>query len=143
MVSLKLVSDIMIPSLTLYQMSHWDHGSIKSGILTYSCLEIHNQVLWPTVYSQMKCLILCCLSSGSAPFINTKQSSRADSNDSTYVHLRIVCAPKIAFISLPINLTSYRDGYFEYPLQHMFWLRKKKNNFPVHTLIWKNDLRVK
>ena len=30
---------------------------------------------------------------------------------------------------------SHRDGYFEYP-QHMFWLRNKKNNFQLHTLIW-------
>ena len=31
---------------------------------------------------------------------------------------------------------SHRDGSFEYP-QHMFWLRNKKNNFLVHTLIWR------
>ena len=52
---------------------------------------------------------------------------------------------KIAFISLPINLNmcfgcskepSRIDGSFEYP-QHMFWLSNKKNNFPVHTLIWR------
>ena len=30
---------------------------------------------------------------------------------------------------------SHRDGSFEYP-QHMFWLRNKKNNFQLHTLIW-------
>ena len=30
---------------------------------------------------------------------------------------------------------SHRDGSFEYP-QHMFWLRNKKNNFQIHTLIW-------
>ena len=30
---------------------------------------------------------------------------------------------------------SHRDGSFEY-LQHMFWLRNKKNNFQLHTLIW-------
>ena len=30
---------------------------------------------------------------------------------------------------------SHRDGSFEYP-QHMFWLRNKKNNFLLHTLIW-------
>ena len=30
---------------------------------------------------------------------------------------------------------SHRDGAFEYP-QHMFWLRNKKNNFQLHTLIW-------
>ena len=27
------------------------------------------------------------------------------------------------------------DGSFEYP-QHIFWLRNKKNNFQLHTLIW-------
>ena len=30
---------------------------------------------------------------------------------------------------------SYQDGSFEYP-QHMFWLRNKKNNFQIPTLIW-------
>ena len=57
--------------------------------------------------------------------------------------IRIVCAPKIAFIFLPINLNmcfgcskelSLRDGSFEYP-QHMIWLRNQKNNFHAHTLI--------
>ena len=33
---------------------------------------------------------------------------------------------------------SHRDGSFEYP-QHMFWLRNKKNNFQLHTLIWGPD----
>ena len=28
-----------------------------------------------------------------------------------------------------------RDGSFEYP-QHMFWLRNKKNNFQLRSLIW-------
>ena len=52
----------------------------------------------------------------------------------TYVQIRIVCAPKIAFNSLPINFKmcfgcskepSHWDGSFEYP-QHMFCLRNKK-----------------
>ena len=30
---------------------------------------------------------------------------------------------------------SHRDGSLEY-LQHMFWLRNKKNYFQLHTLIW-------
>ena len=30
---------------------------------------------------------------------------------------------------------SHRDGSFEYP-QHRFWLRNKKNNFQLRTLIW-------
>ena len=30
---------------------------------------------------------------------------------------------------------SHRDGTFEYP-QHMFWLRNKKNNFQLRTIIW-------
>ena len=30
--------------------------------------------------------------------------------------------------------TSHRDGSFEYP-QYMFWLRNKKNNFQLHSLI--------
>ena len=29
---------------------------------------------------------------------------------------------------------SHRDGSFEYP-QHMFWLRDKKNNFQLRSLI--------
>ena len=31
---------------------------------------------------------------------------------------------------------SHRDDSFEYP-QHMFWLRNKKNNFQLRTLIWR------
>ena len=34
-----------------------------------------------------------------------------------------------------IIIISHRDGSFEYP-QHMFWLRNKKNNFQLRTLIW-------
>ena len=30
---------------------------------------------------------------------------------------------------------SHRDGSFEFP-QHMFWLRNKKNNVLLCTLIW-------
>ena len=33
---------------------------------------------------------------------------------------------------------SHRDGSFEYP-QHMFWLRNKKDNFPVCMLIRRPD----
>ena len=36
--------------------------------------------------------------------------------------------------------TSHRDDSFEYP-QHMFWLRNKKNNFLLRTLIWGPDLQ--
>ena len=32
----------------------------------------------------------------------------------------------------------HRDGSFEYP-QHMFWLRNKKSNFLLRTLIWGPD----
>ena len=51
---------------------------------------------------------------------------------------------KIAIIFLSFNLNmcfgcskepSHRDGSFEYP-QHMIWLRNKKNNFQLCTLIW-------
>ena len=51
---------------------------------------------------------------------------------------------KIVIIVLSISLNmcfgcskepSHRDGSFEYP-QHMFWLRNKKNNFQLRTLIW-------
>ena len=47
----------------------------------------------------------------------------------------------IIFLSISLNMcfvcskeTSIPDGSFEYP-QHMFWLRNKKNNFQVRTLI--------
>ena len=35
----------------------------------------------------------------------------------------------------------HRDSSFEYP-QHMFWLRNKKNNFQLHTLIWGPVIQV-
>ena len=48
----------------------------------------------------------------------------------------------IIFISISLNMCfgcsnepSHRDSSFEYP-QHMFWLRNKKDNFHLHTLIW-------
>ena len=31
---------------------------------------------------------------------------------------------------------SHWDGSFEYP-QHMFWLRNKKSNIPIRSLIWR------
>ena len=47
----------------------------------------------------------------------------------------------IIFLSISLNICfgcskepSHGDGSFEY-LQHMFWLRNKKNNFQLHTLI--------
>ena len=33
---------------------------------------------------------------------------------------------------------SHLDSSFEYP-QHMFWSRKKKNYFSLHTLIWRPE----
>ena len=36
---------------------------------------------------------------------------------------------------------SHRDGSFEYP-QHMFWLRNKKNNFLVRSLILRPGLTL-
>ena len=52
----------------------------------------------------------------------------------------------IIFISISLNMCfgyskelSHRDRSFEYP-QHMFWLRNKKNNFQLHTLIWRPDI---
>ena len=48
----------------------------------------------------------------------------------------------IIFLSISLNVCfgcskepSHRDGSFEYPLKHMFWLRSKNNNFLVRTLI--------
>ena len=47
----------------------------------------------------------------------------------------------IIFLPFSLNVcfgcskeSSHRDVSFEYP-QHMFWLRNKKNNFLLHTLI--------
>ena len=59
----------------------------------------------------------------------------------------ILCG-KIVIIFLPIYLNmrfgcskepSQLDGSYEYP-QHMFWLRNKKNNFLLCTLIWGPDI---
>ena len=54
-------------------------------------------------------------------------------------HLRKIV---IIFLSISSNMCfgcskepSLGDGSFEYP-KHMFWLRNKKNNFQLHTLIW-------
>ena len=48
----------------------------------------------------------------------------------------------IIFLFISLNMCfgcskelSHRDVSFEYP-QHMFWLRNKKNNFRLRTLIW-------
>ena len=35
---------------------------------------------------------------------------------------------------------SHRDGSFEYS-QHMFWLKNKKSNVHIHTVIWRSELR--
>ena len=47
----------------------------------------------------------------------------------------------IIFLSISLNMCfgcskglSHRDSSFEYP-QHLFWLRNKKNNFQLRTLI--------
>ena len=57
---------------------------------------------------------------------------------------------KIAIIFLPIGFNmcfgcskepSHRDGSFEY-LQHISWLRNKKNNFLLCTLIWGHDIEL-
>ena len=44
----------------------------------------------------------------------------------------------IIFLSISLNMCFWvlkRTVSFEYP-QHMFWLRNKKNNFQLRTLIW-------
>ena len=50
------------------------------------------------------------------------------------------------FLSIAFNMCfgcseepSHRDGSFEYP-QHMFWLRNKKINFQLCTLVWGPDM---
>ena len=70
----------------------------------------------------------------------------------TYLPPFFIMLPKeLLFISnifLPISLNmcfgcskepSNLYGSFEYP-QHTFWLRNKKNNFQLHTLIWGPEL---
>ena len=81
----------------------------------------------------------------SGPSMNIAMSSvTMDMMVNTNVQKRIFCELKIVIIFLLFNLnmcftfskeTSHREGSFEYP-QHMFWLRNKKNNFPLGTLIW-------
>ena len=39
------------------------------------------------------------------------------------------------------NEPSHWDGSFEYP-PHMFWMRNKENNFPIHTFIWRPGFNV-
>ena len=59
------------------------------------------------------------------------------------VKKKIICVElRLFFSCISLNMgfgcskePSHRDGSFEYP-QHMFWLRNKKNNFQVCTLIW-------
>ena len=53
----------------------------------------------------------------------------------------------IIFLFISLNMcfgyskeTSHRDDSFKYT-QHMFWLRNKKNNDQLHTLIWGPGLR--
>ena len=48
----------------------------------------------------------------------------------------------IIYLAISLNICfecskepSHRDGSFEYP-QHMFWLRNKKVNFQLRSLIW-------
>ena len=36
---------------------------------------------------------------------------------------------------------SQSNGSFEFP-QHMFWLRNKKNNFSLRTLIWEPGIMI-
>ena len=54
----------------------------------------------------------------------------------------------IIFLSISLNICSWcskepshQDGSFEQP-QHMFWLRNKKNNFQLRTLILGSDLII-
>ena len=53
-----------------------------------------------------------------------------------------MCKIEINFLSISLNMCfgcskapSHRDGSFEYA-QHLFWLRNKKNNFQLLTLMW-------
>ena len=38
-------------------------------------------------------------------------------------------------------LGAHWDSSFEYP-QYMFWLRNKKNNFQIHSLIWRPNIEI-
>ena len=83
------------------------------------------------VVSQQSFILTCC--SSASPFVQISNNKK----------LR-----KIVIVSLPISLNmcfgcskepSHRDGSFEYP-QYMFWLRNKKNNFQICTLICRPGL---
>ena len=56
-----------------------------------------------------------------------------------------MCKIVIIFLSINVNMCfgcskepSHQVGSFEYP-QHMLWLRNKKINFLLHTIIWRPD----
>ena len=64
-----------------------------------------------------------------------------------WIQMRKFYELKSLIIFLPINLNMcfacskepfHWDCSFEYP-HHMFWMRNKENNFPIHTLIWRPD----
>ena len=55
----------------------------------------------------------------------------------------------IIFLSISLNMCfgcskelSHRDSSFVYP-KHMFWLKNKKTNFQLCTLIWEPDMGYK
>ena len=79
-------------------------------------------------------------------FTNLKVSDFLHSDKpSRHSSVQLLFKHKIVNTFLPIYLNmcfgcskelSHQDGSFEYP-QHMFWLRNKKNNFVIYTLVWK------
>ena len=53
--------------------------------------------------------------------------------------LNLDLLPYLLFVTCVLGCSlepSHWDGTFEYP-RHMFWLRNKKNNVSVRTLIWR------
>ena len=65
-----------------------------------------------------------------------------------FLQFKIVIKIVIIFLSISLNMCfgcskepSHSDGSFECP-QHMFWLRNKKFNFQLRTLIWRPNQKT-
>ena len=98
---------------------------LKKVFLTNSKMQKRN----PQIY---------VISSVSSPFAPDRLSRHGTSYAKIiWVKLRFFFSSIILDICFGFSKEpSHRDGSFEYP-QHMFWLRNKKNNFQLRTLIWR------
>ena len=64
-----------------------------------------------------------------------KETKRYGRTDGRTHEVKTVYPPQTKFWGYKEPSLSHRDGSFEYP-HHMFWLRNKKSNICLHTLIW-------